>query len=112
MKHGYIIPVIISTMLLLSSSLFALSTREQQLVNAVAKTYGPRAAKRVESWRSEINRDKRLPESQKLSKINQFFNQLYFVNDINLWGKNDYWATPLEFLGANAGDCEDFTIAK
>jgi predicted transglutaminase-like cysteine proteinase len=112
MRHGYIIPIVISSMLLLSSSLLALSTREQQLVNAVTKTYGARAGKRVEAWRSEINRDKHLPESQKLTKINQFFNQLYFVNDINLWGKNDYWATPLEFLGANAGDCEDFTIAK
>ncbi|ELK3679796.1 transglutaminase-like cysteine peptidase, partial [Vibrio fluvialis] len=36
----------------------------------------------------------------------------YFVNDDVLWGKTDYWATPLEFLGSNAGDCEDFTIAK
>lgn len=40
------------------------------------------------------------------------FNQLNFVNDIHLWGSKDYWATPLEFLGSNAGDCEDFTIAK
>lgn len=37
---------------------------------------------------------------------------MYFVDDTILWGKNDYWATPLEFLGSNAGDCEDFTIAK
>jgi predicted transglutaminase-like cysteine proteinase len=24
----------------------------------------------------------------------------------------DYWATPLEFMGHGAGDCEDFAIAK
>ena len=50
--------------------------------------------------------------NKKLSGVNNFFNQLYFVDDINLWGKKDYWATPLEFIGSNAGDCEDFTIAK
>ncbi len=25
---------------------------------------------------------------------------------------NDYWASPLEFLGAGGGDCEDYSIAK
>lgn len=51
-------------------------------------------------------------EREQLTEVNRFFNQLYFVNDDVLWGKTDYWATPLEFLGSNAGDCEDFTIAK
>lgn len=90
----------------------ALNTQEQRWVDAVSKTYGSRAAKRVETWRNELARYKSLSEQQKLTKVNNFFNQLHFVNDINLWGKNDYWATPLEFLGSNAGDCEDFTIAK
>ncbi|GAL24437.1 hypothetical protein JCM19239_1891 [Vibrio variabilis] len=51
-------------------------------------------------------------EKQQLIGVNEFFNQLNFVDDIRLWGRKDYWATPLEFLGSNAGDCEDFTIAK
>ena len=28
------------------------------------------------------------------------------------WGVPDYWATPLELIGSNGGDCEDFAIAK
>ncbi len=95
-----------------TSTSLALNTQEQRWVDAVSNTYGPRAGKRVESWRNELSKYKSLPERDKLTKVNNFFNQLYFVNDINLWGKNDYWATPLEFLGSNAGDCEDFTIAK
>jgi predicted transglutaminase-like cysteine proteinase len=35
-----------------------------------------------------------------------------FVNDIAVWDKEDYWATPLEFLSKGAGDCEDYSIAK
>ncbi|SDG84471.1 Predicted transglutaminase-like cysteine proteinase [Vibrio xiamenensis] len=96
----------------ISSLSFALSPQEQKWVEAVRSVYGQRAAKRVETWRSEMADYQSLSEKQKLEKVNQFFNQLNFVNDINLWGKNDYWATPLEFLGSNAGDCEDFTIAK
>jgi predicted transglutaminase-like cysteine proteinase len=44
--------------------------------------------------------------------VNSFFNQLRFVSDIEHWGKEDYWATPMELLTTNAGDCEDFSIAK
>ena len=80
--------------------------------NEVSKVYGKRAGKRVESWRRSLDQFKDLPTLEKLEKVNQFFNKLNFVNDIKLWGKNDYWATPLEFIGANAGDCEDFTIGK
>lgn len=99
-------------MLAASSTSFALNTQEQRWVEAVRKTYGDRAARRVETWRKELSQYRSLSERDKLTKVNSFFNQLNFVNDDRLWGKNDYWATPLEFLGSNAGDCEDFTIAK
>ena len=95
-----------------TASSFALNTQEQRWIDAVKNTYGSRAGKRVETWRNELAKYRTLSEQQKLIKVNNFFNQLHFVNDINLWGKKDYWATPLEFLGSNAGDCEDFTIAK
>ncbi|HCR47360.1 MAG TPA: sulfate adenylyltransferase, partial [Marinobacter hydrocarbonoclasticus] len=32
--------------------------------------------------------------------------------DIRHWGQEDYWATPVELLTTNGGDCEDFSIAK
>lgn len=102
--------VIFITMLPLGS--IALTTKEQQWVNTVTTIYGTRAGMRVEAWRKEVKQSTNLADKQKLTNINRFFNQLYFVNDIVLWGKKDYWATPLEFLGSNAGDCEDFTIAK
>ncbi len=50
---------------------------------------------------------------EKIQQINAFFNEkIQFVNDIDLWGQSDYWATPLETIGKQAGDCEDFSIAK
>ncbi|MCG7497921.1 transglutaminase-like cysteine peptidase [Vibrio sp. Of7-15] len=104
-------PLII-ILLLASVSAIALTDQERTWISKVSQFYGDRAGKRVTAWRELIEDSKNLPESKKLEAINDFFNQLYFVNDIDLWGKTDYWATPLEFLGSNAGDCEDFSIAK
>ncbi len=49
----------------------------------------------------------------KLNRVNDFFNQrIQFADDINTWGEQDYWATPLETMARRQGDCEDFSIAK
>ncbi len=58
------------------------------------------------------NRAAGLTDRQKLEKVNQFFNQMRFIDDIKLWRKKDYWATPLKFFRRGGGDCEDFSISK
>ena len=52
------------------------------------------------------------PELEKLDRVNSFFNRMHFVSDRQHWGREDYWATPVEFLATGAGDCEDFSLAK
>lgn len=52
------------------------------------------------------------PVSKKLIEVNRFFNAFYYKGDIELWGVNDYWATPEEFIGLHQGDCEDYVISK
>ncbi len=74
--------------------------------------YGKRAGLRLRAWEKLLNNPALVTDLDKLENVNRFFNLLNFVDDIPLWGKKDYWATPLEFLGANGGDCEDFSIAK
>ena len=75
--------------------------------------YGQRAADHVVAWRKLMDDSRALSEQEKLSAVNTFFNRrLLFENDIVIWRQNDYWATPLEFFGQGAGDCEDFAIAK
>jgi predicted transglutaminase-like cysteine proteinase len=54
-----------------------------------------------------------LPENDKLNKVNTFFNRrILYKSDMEVYKVEDYWATPLEFMGHGAGDCEDFAIAK
>lgn len=76
------------------------------------KKYGKEAVDRLIRWEDLIRRDKSAAELDKLEKVNKFFNKMEFVNDIDLWGVKDYWATPIQFIAKGAGDCEDFAIAK
>lgn len=48
----------------------------------------------------------------KLKIVNDYFNKISYKSDLNNWKTKDYWATPLEFVKAGAGDCEDYAIAK
>lgn len=79
---------------LCSSLSLALTSKEQQWVDAVKATYGQRAGKRVETWRRKMAELAPASEQEQLKEVNAFFNQLNFVNDIHLWGSKDYWATP------------------
>ncbi|WP_242443191.1 cysteine protease LapG [Pseudomonas sp. LFM046] len=73
---------------------------------------GPAKA-RILAWSELIQASIELPEAEKLSAVNRFFNrQIRFTDDIRTWRDNDYWATPVEALIKGAGDCEDYAIAK
>lgn len=81
-------------------------------LHAIERRYGPAAARRVQDWRQLIDTTRDRPLPARLQAVNDFFNQLLFVDDIIHWKKSDYWATPVEFLATEGGDCEDFAIAK
>ena len=83
-----------------------------KLLAYVERQYGVPARDRVQEWRQLVGQDQGKSELEKLRLVNHFFNQANFVSDLEHWGKEDYWATPVEMLSTNGGDCEDFTIAK
>ncbi len=75
--------------------------------------YGAAAKQRFIAWQNLINNVSGLSDLDKLKRVNDFFNQnTAFIADKALWQKDDYWATPSEFLARGAGDCEDYSIAK
>lgn len=85
----------------------------QQSIRAkIVDTYGEQAIKRIDALIGTLEDANSLTEKQKLTEVNNFFNQFVYAQDQKLWGKNDYWASPLEFVGAKGGDCEDYSIAK
>ncbi|EDM65319.1 MAG: hypothetical protein COA76_16265 [Moritella sp.] len=85
---------------------------DQKIIAALSDNYGQRAALRGRAWLAIMANSGDASTADKLAKINSFFNQLQFIDDSKLWGVENYWATPIEFIGVNGGDCEDFAIAK
>lgn len=83
-----------------------------KIVSALQEKYGERAAKRGTAWLNLMQAGSNFSVDDNLQKVNRFFNIFRFIDDIDLWGVKNYWATPVEFIGANGGDCEDYSIAK
>jgi predicted transglutaminase-like cysteine proteinase len=108
-----VVAAILAWLLPFSVPLLAELLISEALLQKIEKQYDSDARQRVESWQSLMQEGNELSELEKLTLVNDFFNSnVQFVDDILLWNKADYWATPIEMLSLGAGDCEDYSIAK
>ncbi|MBL4909511.1 MAG: transglutaminase-like cysteine peptidase [Alteromonadaceae bacterium] len=95
------------------ASKYAGSFNEPKLLSRVEAVYGKKAQQRTKNWLALLKSAKDNSQWNQLNKVNTFINRnVVYINDLPLWGKKDYWASPVETLGRGAGDCEDFAIAK
>lgn len=85
---------------------------DEALLNAVEKKYGSFAKKRFIYLQKTMDSLKDADELLQLEEINEFYNEVRYASDKKTYGQSDYWATPWEFLARDAGDCEDYVIAK
>jgi len=100
--------LLITAVPVLTGETFVISDRTLRLAE---DKYGLSARKRLLAWQ-DLMRAQYSDDLTKLEKVNRFFNKIPFLNDITHWKVEDYWATPIEFLASDGGDCEDFAIAK
>jgi predicted transglutaminase-like cysteine proteinase len=63
------------------------------------------------SWQRIINESQGKSGLDLLTSVNSYFNRWPYSLDIDVYGKDEYWATPGEFLRLS-GDCEDYSITK
>ncbi len=63
------------------------------------------------AWLGEIESLADQPPRARLAAVNRLVNARPYRSDAEVYGRDDYWATPAEFL-ANSGDCEDFAVFK
>jgi predicted transglutaminase-like cysteine proteinase len=84
------------------------------LVAHYERLFGRGVGGRLLGWQEFVRRTDGAPaaETQLLAPVNRFFNRLRSMTDQDLWGVEDYWATPAETLSINGADCEDYAIAK
>ncbi|MDX1755560.1 MAG: transglutaminase-like cysteine peptidase [Marinobacter sp.] len=97
--------------LLLVTAVAALEL-SNRLLDYVQEEFGEEARNRLITWQNLEKMAGSAPIDRQLKLVNSFFNRARFINDIKHWGQEDYWATPVELLATNGGDCEDFSIAK
>lgn len=69
------------------------------------------SAPRVVMWQNELKHLSKKPQREQIEAVNDYFNAVRYIEDKDNYGREDYWATPIEFL-SRGGDCEDFAIAK
>lgn len=82
------------------------------MLSRLSNNYSIEAERRGKALNGLIAKLENKEVSYQLTEVNRFFNQFNYKEDMKMWGKEDYWATPEEFIGVNAGDCEDYVVAK
>ena len=86
---------------------------DAQQMRAAAQRLGPGAVAALQPLQNMLTQAKSQDDASRLLAVNEFFNlRIQFAADIDIWGQNDYWATPLQSLAVGRGDCEDYVIAK
>ena len=103
---------LISVFMMVTSLTVAAFELGEKLMDYVRSEFGEEAHGRLKTWQNLHNMAANAPIDRQLRLVNSFFNRARFVTDIEHWGEEDYWATPVELLTTNGGDCEDFSIAK
>ena len=87
------------------------------LLAFVEKRWGREAVPRLMVWQRLV-RDNRAAtaggraDATGLRQVNGFFNQVPYFTDIEHWGVEEYWATPVEMLSSFGGDCVAYSIGK
>jgi len=77
---------------------------EQQMQTA-------QTAPQIRAWKAKLQSLKNSSPRDQIAAVNDYINDVSYVEDSRNYGTSDKWATPVEFF-ARGGDCEDFAIAK
>lgn len=85
---------------------------DEESITELRNLYGGSAEARGKALNALIAELQTSDTETQLKEVNRFFNQFTYHDDFELLGADDYWQTPVEFIGHNGGDCEDYVIAK
>jgi len=84
----------------------------EKVMKKAERKYGGLVVSRFIDYNAMLLQAEHFSLHQKLKVVNDFFNKVPYKSDKKNWKRDDYWATPLEFLARYKGDSEDYVIAK
>lgn len=114
----HVVAIFVAMLLFVAPWVDAASTYRyisDKALGVIKKKYGTRAGERIKKWSYTLGKvavNEAMSDYSKARFANDYFNRVEWKWDIDHWGVEDYWATPIETLGTFAGDCEDFSIGK
>jgi len=116
-QRGFITPslrplLFIAALLAVSLCIAGSGAFSPAFLQNIENQFGTPAKNRLLAWQQLVDSHQGESEWSVIHSVNDFFNQVRFISDKRHWHRDDYWATPVEFLATNGGDCEDFSIAK
>lgn len=90
-----------------------ISAWDAEPMERAARRLGPAAQAALPSLQALLRQAATLDDMARLELVNRYWNErIRFAPDTEVWGREDYWASPLETLARGQGDCEDYAIAK
>lgn len=104
----YCITFILTTNILLSAEFYI----NDYAKNSILKKQDITFQKRFDKLIVLMNQLQQKSEMEKITKVNEFFNQTPYFLDQKIWGVSDYWANTTEFIEKDMADCEDYVFAK
>jgi predicted transglutaminase-like cysteine proteinase len=84
---------------------------ERPLYHACATGQRACTSKTGIAWQALLRDLRGQDRLSQVRALNRFANRIPYNSDMEVWGRSDYWASPLEFL-RRTGDCEDYAILK
>ncbi|MBT5935772.1 transglutaminase-like cysteine peptidase [Sulfurimonas sp.] len=97
----------------LYSPVFSSELITREIEESAEKKYGKFAKNRFMAIKTKLLLElKDASDMKKLNVVNTWINFIKYKSDKKVYSQSDYWATLYEFIGKDAGDCEDYTIAK
>ncbi len=110
LRAGAMASLLLASLLAFAPGLFA---DDAERMRVAARQLGPQAVAGLRALEALVESASASDDEDKLVAVNDFFNRrIRFRDDIEVWGVEDYWASPLELLQKGEGDCEDYAIAK
>ena len=112
--HGAIRKIMIVSIIVCVSlqPLLCVLALDMTQIQTTYKKMGGRPQNLTE-WQVMLRDANDLPINDKLKRVNEFFNRhIAFAENVDVWGQDDYWATPMESLARAKGDCKGYVISK
>jgi len=78
----------------------------------ILKEYDPDALRRLDDFADRLARLRALEPARRMNELNTYVNGYRSEYDGVIHRREEYWATPREFLIAGYGDCEEYAMTK